>query len=65
MIRWGVRHGMVVSLELCARARTRDGDGVEHSAWWMKRAWSPTMEVAKTLVAMAVRDSGRVVVFVG
>jgi hypothetical protein len=56
---------MVVSLELRARIRRRDGVGGEHSAWWMKCAWSPAVEVAATLAAMAVRDSGGVVVFVG
>jgi hypothetical protein len=56
---------MVVSSELRARARWRDGVRGEHSAWWMKRAWSPAVEVAATLAAMAVWDSGRVVVFVG
>jgi hypothetical protein len=56
---------MVVSSELHARARRRDGVGGEHSAWWMKRAWSLAVEVATTLAAMAVRDSGGVDVFVG
>ena len=65
MIRWGVRPGMVVSLELRARACRRDGVGGEHSDWWMKRAWSPAVEVSATLAAMAVMDSGGVVVFVG
>ena len=65
MIRWGVRPGMVVSLELRARAHRRVGDGGEHSAWWMKCAWPPAVEVVATLAAMAVRDSGGVVVFVG
>ena len=48
-----------------ARAQRRDGVGGEHSAWWMKRAWSPAVEVAVTLAAMAVMDNGGVVVFVG
>ena len=48
-----------------ARAQRRDGVGGEHSAWWMKRAWSPAVEVAATLAAMAVMDNGGVVVFVG
>ena len=65
MIRWGVRPGMVVSSELCARARRRDGVGGEHSAWWMKRAWSPAVEVAATLAAMTVMDIGGIVVLVG
>ncbi len=56
---------MVVSSELRARARRRDGVGGEHNAWWMKCALSPAVEVAATLAAMAMRDSGRVVVFVG
>jgi len=65
MIRWGVRPGMVVSSELRVRTHRRDGVGGEHSAWWMKRAWSPAVEVAATLAAMAVMDSGGVVVLVG
>ena len=28
--------------------------GGEHSAWWRKRAWSPAVEVAATLAAMAM-----------
>ena len=64
MIRWGARPGMVVSSELRVRARRRDGVGDEHSAWWMKRAWSPAVEVAATLAAMAVMDSGGVVVLI-
>ena len=56
---------MVVSSELRARARRRDGVGGEHSDWWMKRAWSPAVEVDAMLAAMAVMDSGGVVVFVG
>ena len=56
---------MVVSSELRARARRKDGVRGEHSAWWMKRTWSPAVEVAAMLAAMAVRDSGGVVVFVG
>ncbi len=65
MIRWGVRPGMVVSLELRARACRRDGVGGEHSDWWMKRAWSPAIEVDAMLAAMAAMDSGGVVVFIG
>jgi hypothetical protein len=38
-IRWGVRPGIVVSLELCVRAQRSDGVGGEHSPWWIKRAW--------------------------
>jgi len=56
---------MVVSSELCARVHRSDGVVGEHRAWWMKRAWSPAVEVAATLAAMAVRDIGGVVVFVG
>ncbi len=56
---------MVVSSELRARARRKDGVRGEHSAWWMKRAWSPTVEVAAKLAAMAMRDSGGDVVFFG
>jgi hypothetical protein len=64
-MRWGVRPGMVVSSELHVRARRSDGVGGEHSAWWMKCAWSPAMEVDATLAAMTVRDCGGVVVSVG
>ena len=56
---------MVVSSKLRARDCRRVGDGGEHSAWWMKCAWPPAVEVVATLAAMAVRDSGGVVVFVG
>ncbi len=56
---------MGMSSELCVRAHRRDGVGGEHSAWWMKRAWLPVMEVDATLAVMAVRDSGEVVVFIG
>jgi len=56
---------MVVSSELRARARRRDAVGGEHSAWWMKCAWSPAVEVATTLAVMAVMDIGGVVVLVG
>ena len=55
---------MVVSSELCVGARRRDGVRGEHSAWWMKRSWSPAVEVAATLAAMAVMDSGGVVVLI-
>ena len=65
MIRWGVRPGMVVSSELHVRAPRRDGVGGEHSAWWMKRAGLPAVEIAATLAAMAVMDSGGVVVLLG
>ena len=64
-IRWGVRPGMVVSLELCARTRWRVGIGGEHSAWWMNRAWSPAVEVDATLAAMDVVGRGRVIVVIG
>jgi hypothetical protein len=56
---------MVVSSELRARARRRDGVGGEHRDWWIKRAWSPAVEVDATLAAMAVMGSEGVVVFVG
>ena len=56
---------MVVSSELHARARRRVGVGGEHSAWWMKRAWSTSVEVDPTLAAMAVMGRGGVVVVVG
>ena len=65
MIWWGVRPGMVVSSELRARACRRDGVGGEHSAWWMKCAWLPAVEVAATLAAMALMDIGGVIVLVG
>ncbi len=38
--RWGVRPEIVVSLELCARARRSVGVGSEHNAWCIKCAWS-------------------------
>jgi hypothetical protein len=57
MIRWGVRSGIVVSSELCTRARRRVGVGGEYNAWWIKRAWLLTVEVAATLVAMAMRGN--------
>jgi len=37
---------MVASSELRVRACRRDGVRGEHSAWWMKCAWSPALEVA-------------------
>ena len=49
---------MVVSSKLRARDCRRVGDGGEHSAWWMKCAWLPAVEV------VAVKDSVGVVVFV-
>ena len=33
MIRWGVRHGIAVSLEHCTRAQRSVGVGGEHNAW--------------------------------
>ena len=56
---------MVVSLELSVRARRRVGVGGEHSAWWMKRAWSPAVEVDVTLAAMDVVGRVGVVVVNG
>ena len=56
---------MVASLELRARARRRVGAGGEHSAWWMKHACSPAVEVDAMLATMAMRDCDGVVVFVG
>jgi hypothetical protein len=56
---------MVASLELRARARRRVGVGGEHSAWWMKRAWSPAVEVDVTLAAMDVVGRVGVVVVNG
>ena len=52
---------MVASSELRARTRWRVGIGGEHSDWWMKRVWSPAVEVDATLVAMDVvgRGGGR------
>jgi hypothetical protein len=60
MMRCGVRPGNVLSLVLCTRARRRDVVGGEQSAWWRKRAWSPAVEVAVTLAAMAM--GGRLLV---
>jgi hypothetical protein len=64
-IRWGVRPGIVVSLELCARAQRSVGVGGEHNAWWIKWAWLPAMEVAATLAVMAIRGNAVVGVVVG
>jgi hypothetical protein len=60
MMRCGVRPGNVLSLVLCARARRRDVVGGEQSAWWRKHAWSPAVDVAATLAAMAME--GRLLV---
>jgi hypothetical protein len=65
MIRWGVRPGIVVSLELHARAQRSVGVGGEHNTLWMKRALLPVMEMAATLAAMAVMGSAVVGVAVG
>ena len=64
MKRWGVRPGTVVSSELRARARRRDGVGGEHSAWWLKCAWLPAVEVTTALAAMVVMDICGMVVLV-
>jgi hypothetical protein len=59
-----VRPGIVVSLELRARAHRSVGVGGEHNAWLIKRAWLPAVEVAATLGTMAVRGKavvGRVI----
>jgi len=56
---------MVVSSELRVGARRRDGVRGEHSAWWMKRALLPAVEVTAMLAAKAVMDIGGVVVLVG
>jgi hypothetical protein len=64
-IRWGVRPGIVTSLELCARARRSVGVGGEHNAWWIKYAWSPAMEVAATLAVMAMWGNVVVVIVAG
>jgi hypothetical protein len=64
MMRCGVRLGNVLSSVLRARAHRRDVVGGEQSAWWRtwwrKRAWSPAVEVAATLAAMAM--GGRLLV---
>ena len=52
---------MVASSELRARTRRRVGIGGEHSAWWMKRAWSPAVEVDAAFAAMDVLGRGGVV----
>jgi hypothetical protein len=65
MIRWGAKPGIVVSLELHARAWWSVGVGGEHNSWWIKCPWTPAMEVAATLVAMAVRGNAVVGAFVG
>jgi hypothetical protein len=65
MIRWGVRPRIVVSLELCTRTQRSVGVGGEHSAWWIKRSWSPAVEVAATLAAMAALSTAVVGVVVG
>ncbi len=53
-MRCGVRPDNVLSSVLHTRARRRDVVGGEQSAWWRKRAWSPAVEVAATLAAMAM-----------
>ncbi len=65
MIRWGVRPGIVMSLELCTRAWRRVGVGGEHDAWWIKRAWLPAVDVAATLAAMAIWGTAVVGMVVG
>jgi hypothetical protein len=59
-IKCGARPGIVVSLELWARARRSDGVGGEHKAWCIKWSWLPAMKVAETLVAMAVMGNSMV-----
>ncbi len=39
------------------RARRSVGVGGEHSAWCLKCAWSPAMEMAAKLATMAMRDN--------
>jgi hypothetical protein len=56
-IRRGVRHG--------AKAQRRVGVGGEHNAWCIKLAWSPAVEVAATLAAMAMRGNAMVGEVVG
>ncbi len=62
---WGVRPGIVMSLELRARTRRSVEVDGEHNAWWIKCAWFPAVEVAAKLVAMAVRGKAVVGVVVG
>jgi hypothetical protein len=65
MIRWGVRPGIVMSLELRTRAWRSVGVGGEHYTWWIIRAWSPAVRVAATLVAMAIQGNAVVGVVIG
>jgi hypothetical protein len=65
MIRLGVRPGIVVSLELRARARRSFGVGGEHNARWTKRASLPAVEVPAMLSAMVVRGNAVVGVVIG
>jgi hypothetical protein len=63
-IRWGVRPGLVVSLELHGSAQRSVGVGGKHNTWCIKRAWSLAMEVAATMAAMSMRGNavvGRIV----
>jgi hypothetical protein len=63
-IRWGVRPGIIVSLELRMRAWRSVGVGGERNTWWIKRKWLLAMEVSAALPAIAVRGNavaGRVV----
>jgi hypothetical protein len=61
----GVRPGIVVSLELRARAWRSVGVGGDHNVWWIKRAWLRAVEVAVMLAALAVRGNAVVGVVVG
>jgi hypothetical protein len=54
MIRWGVRPGIMTSLEFCVRDQKSVRVGGEHNAGWIKNAWSPAVEVAATLATMAI-----------
>ncbi len=65
MIRWGVRPGIVTSLELLARVQRSVGGGGKHNAWWIKCAWLPAIEVAARLAAMAVWGTAVVGIVVG
>ncbi len=65
MIRWGVRPGIVISLEHCARAWRSVGVGGEHYAWWIKGAWLPAMKVAATLAIKVVWANAVVGMVVG
>ncbi len=60
-----MRPGIVVSLELHARAWRSVGCGGEHNARWIKCAWLLALEVAVILAAKAVQGNAVVGVIVG